>query len=228
MRILSLVAGLFLFAFGELAAQDKQYTSVKDNDPEAVALITSVRKKYDAYQTMAADFRLDIAFPNQPVETQKGTITRRGDEVRFKLGSQEGIINAEAAYIIQHGNKEVMINNLPDPDETSGVITPQTLFNFYEGDNFIVALQGQEVKAGRKLQIVELKPIDVDNSEFTKLRLLIDSAKNALVSVKAFSRDASSFTFHLDNAKGDVAVTDKTFIFSKEEFPGYHVEDLRY
>lgn len=177
---------------------------------------------------MEADFVLDMAFPGHQVESQAGKIKRQGDLVRFKLGNQEGIINAKAAYIIQHDNKEVMINNLPDPEEMSGMLTPQTLFNFYEGDNYILALQGKDVKEGRLLQIVELKPVDRSNSEFTKLRLMVDKAKKELVSIKAFTPDGANFTFRLKGTKGNVAIAATTFTFNKDEFPGYYVEDLRY
>lgn len=211
-----------------LIGQDQQYTSAQDSDPKAISLVESLRKKYDAYQTMEANFKLDMAFPGQKVETQQGNLKRSGDLVRFRLGDQEGIINAEAAYIIQHGNKEVMINNLPEPGEMNGMLTPQTLFNFYEGNNYVLALMGEETLDGRRLQSVELKPVDRDNSEFTKLRLLVDRARKELVSVKAFTPDGANFTFTLGSTKGDVALSDKTFTFQKAEFDGYHVEDLRY
>jgi outer membrane lipoprotein-sorting protein len=228
MRIFSLLLTLLVFPGTFLLAQDKQYTNAQDSDPEAIALINSIRNKYDAYTTMEADFMLDIAFPGQQVESQVGKIRRQGDLVRFKLGDQEGIINDKAAYIIQHGNKEVMINNLPDPEETNGMLTPQTLFNFYEGDNYILALQGQDVVAGRLLHAIELKPTDRNNSEFTKLRLMVDKAKKELISIKAFTPDGANFTFQLKGTKGNVALAATTFTFNKEEFPGYHVEDLRY
>jgi hypothetical protein len=38
---------------------------------------------------------------------------------------------------VLYGNKEVMINNLPEPGELNGMLTPQTLFSFYEGDSYI-------------------------------------------------------------------------------------------
>lgn len=228
MRIFPLLLALLALPGTFLIAQDKQYTDAQDSDPEAIALINSIRSKYDAYKTMEADFMLDISFPGQQVESQSGKIKRQGDLVRFKLGDQEGIINGQAAYIIQHGNKEVMINNLPDPEETNGMLTPQTLFNFYKGDKYILALQGKEVVNGRLLQAIELKPIDRNNSEFTKLRLMLDTAKKELVSIKAFTPDGANFTFQLKETKGNVALAATTFVFSKDEFPGYHVEDLRY
>ena len=222
--LLTILLGLTAPSF----AQNKQYTKATDNDPEAVALLRSIRAKYDAFRTIEADFQLDINLPGMGSESQKGRIKRQGDQVRFKLGDQEGIVNADAAYIITHANKEVLINNLPDPEEANGMLTPQSLFNFYEGENFVVALQNKESKDGRLLQAIELKPLDRDNAEFTKLRLLVDDKKKEIYSIKAFARDGSNYTFLLGNLKGNVALAATTFKFDAKEFPGYHVEDLRY
>jgi len=215
MRLIILFIVSLVFPGTILLGQDKQYTAAQDSDPEALSLINRVRTKYDAFKTIEAEFSLDITIPGNAMESQKGTIRRAGNSVRFALGNQEGIINEKAAYIIQHTNKEVMINNLPEPGELNGMLTPQTLFSFYEGDKFVLALQGEETYKGRRLQAIELKPIDRDNSEFTKLRMLVDKSKNELVSIKAFSPDGSNFTFHLGKTKGDVALAANTFIFDK-------------
>ena len=228
MRKLLLALTLVFFAGQFLLAQPSQYTSAADSDAEAVALVKKLRAKYDGFKTLKAAFRLDISLPGQPLESQEGTISRKGEQVRFKLGMQEGIITDEAAYLIQHGNKEVMISNLPEEGEQSGVLTPQTLFSFYEGDGYVLSIRGEDVVEGRKVKIIELKPIDRNNSEFTKLRLLVDAAKQELVSVKAFTPDGANFTFYLDKTSGNVALAENTFVFDKKAFPGYYVEDLRY
>jgi hypothetical protein len=57
---------------------------------------------------------------------------------------------------------------------------------------------------------------------------MIDKAKKELVSIKAFTPDGAHFTFQLKGTKGNVALAATTFTFNKDEFPGYHVEDLRY
>ena len=211
-----------------VAQTNRQYIAAADSDPEAKQLLEAIRQKYDAYRTLQADFRLELAFPNQPVETQRGTLSRQGDLVRFKLGNQEGIINHEAAYFILHGSKEVQINDLPEPGEATGLLTPQTLFSFYEGDQYVLALQGTEQLDNRTLQVVEMKPLDRDGSDFTKLRLLVDGRTQEIVRVKAFSRDGSSYTFYLDTTEGNAPLAADTFTFSPANFPGYHVEDLRF
>lgn len=210
------------------AQTNNYYNSAADSDPQAKALLEDVRAKYDGYQTVSADFRLEMAFPGQDPEVQRGTINRRGDQVRFKLGNQEGIINDEAAYIIMHASKEVQINNLPEPGENTGMLTPQSLFNFYEGDQYVMAVQREEVQNGRRVQIIEMKPLDREMSDFSKLRLAVDDRAREIVSVKAFGRDGSNYTFYLDDTQGDAPLAAGTFEFDKADFPGYHVEDLRF
>lgn len=228
MRLTTLLLVFLIFPGTILLGQDKQYATAQDSDPEALSLIKKIRTRYDAFKTIEAEFRLDISIPGNATETQKGKIRRSGNSVRFQLGNQEGIINDKAAYMIQHANKSVMINDLPEPGELNGMLTPQTLFSFYEGSNFVLALQGEETYEGRRLQVIELKPVDRENSEFTKLRMLVDKTKKELVSIKAFSPDGSNFTFHLGKTTGNVDLAASTFVFDKKEFPKYHVEDLRY
>ena len=229
MQRFSLFILLTILLSGALAAQaNKQYTQSSESDTEAKQILESIRKKYDGFATLAADFRLELAFPGQPVEMQRGSVTRKGDLVRFKLGSQEGIINDDAAYIILHGSKEVQINDLPEPGETTGVLTPQNLFSFYEGDDYVLAMQGEENMKGRTLQVIEMKPVNRNESDFTKLRLLVDKRQREIVSVKAFSRDGSSYTFFLDATRGNEQLAENNFTFNRAEFPGYHVEDLRF
>ncbi|NJB87486.1 outer membrane lipoprotein-sorting protein [Lewinella marina] len=229
MKFPAFLLPLFCLLFATpLAAQNNHYTSASQSDAEAKRILESIRQKYDGYTTLTADFRLEMAFPNQPKEVQAGNLSRKGDLVRFKLGDQEGIINKDASYFILHGSKEVQINDLPEPGESTGMPTPQNLFSFYEGDNYVLSLQGEETVNGRKLQIIELKPVDRHASDFTKLRLQVDQQRKEIASVKAFIRDGSSYTFFLDKTRGNATLADNNFTFDKAQFPGYHVEDLRF
>ena len=86
--LFALLGCLTLPLFGQ-----NNYTAASQSDPEARQLLESIRKKYDAYRTLTADFRLDLAFPGQALKTQRGSLSRQGELVHFKLGNQEGIIN---------------------------------------------------------------------------------------------------------------------------------------
>ena len=211
-----------------LAAQRDQYQTAADSDPVAKKLLEDIRKKYDGYSSMTGDFELAIALPGQPVERQQGSISRSGDLVRFSLGNQEGIVAKDAVYVILHSSKEVQINNLPEPGEVTGVLTPQTLFDFYQGDSYVLAVQGEEELGGRRYTSIELKPVNRYDSEFTKLRILADARTKEIGQVKAFSGDGSNYTFTLRKITANPKLPEGTFAFTKKAFPGYHVEDLRY
>ncbi len=220
---------LFLLAQASLSAQPTtSYRSTADSDPAAKKIVDALRKQYDGYSSLKADFRLEISIPGQAVETQKGQLSRSGERFHFSLGKQEGISDGKAIYVILHDNKEVQINNLPEAGE-EGMLTPQSLFSFYDQGQYILALQGEEKDAkGRTQQIIEMKPSQRDESEFTKLRMLVDKSSQQMTQLVAFSRDGSRFTFHLDKISPNPSLAASTFVFQKDNYPGYYVEDLRF
>lgn len=218
----------FLSVTALFAQPANNYRTAADSDPAALKIVKAIKAKYEAYNTMEADFRLDIEFPGQAVETQNGQLSRNGEKFRFKLGDQEGISDGKAIYVIMHGNKSVNIENMPDKDDEAGMLTPQSLLTFYDIDKFVFALQGEKTEAGKTIQIIELKPVDRDESEFTKIRMVIDKKRQQLLRLMAFSRDGSRFTFHLDTLKVNKVLDAKRFVFNKADYEGYYVEDLRF
>lgn len=216
---------MMIFATG-IFAQDKQYTSAGDSDPEAKTILQQVRKKYDAYNSMDAAFTLDIELPEQPKETQKGKIARQGEKYHLTLGTQEIISDGKALYLIMHNNKEVNINNLPAPGEEESLLTPQSIFNFYDKGKFIYTLMDERSEGGKVVQYIEFKPTD-RGSEYSKLRLAVDKRTRDIVHVKAFAKDGSRYTFTLISLTPNKAFAGDFFAFNKTKFPGYHVEDLR-
>ena len=227
-RLLSLL--LLLCTSAGLAAQpgNNNYLTASDSDPAATRLVNELRQKYDGYRTLQADFRLVIDIPGTEVETQSGTLSRSGDKFHFSLGNQEGISDGEAVYFIMHGSKEVQISNVPEPGETDGLLTPQSIFSFYDSGVFILSLQGEETHNGRIVEVIELKPSDRDNSDFTKMRMLVDKNRTEVVSVVAFSRDGSRFTFHLDETVANESIPADRFAYDKSNYEGYYESDLRF
>ncbi|PHI20415.1 hypothetical protein CEQ90_08115 [Lewinellaceae bacterium SD302] len=226
-RIIALLAICFL-ATGLFAQPTNNYTSSADSDPEALKLVKALKAKYEGMANIEAMFRMDIELPGQAIESQKGSMARSGDKFHFKLAGQEGISDGKAIYVIMHDNKSVNIENMPEADEESGMLTPQNLLTFYDLDKYIFALQGEETVSGKRLQTIELKPVDRDESEFIKLRMTVDAKAKQVSSLAAFSRDGSRFTFYLDQLNDNPALDASRFVFKKSDYPGYYVEDLRF
>lgn len=206
----------------------KQATSVEEYDPKAKAILDKVQKKYDGYKSLEAAFSLEIELPEQAKQVQKGKMSRKGASYFVDLSGQQAMIcDGKSLWIILHKNKEVQINNAPDPKESDGsILTPESLFNFYKNGKFVYALTNDYVDKGRSLQQIEFKPLD-RGSEYSKIRLTIDKKTSEIVSARAFSKDGSRYTFSITKLSPNKTFASNYFAFDKTKYPGYHVEDLR-
>lgn len=208
-------------------AQDSNYTSPDDSDPEAKVILDKIRKKYDAYQSMEVDFRLDIAFPEQAVETQKGKLARQDKKYRMNLGSYGAISDGSSVWIIMHKNKEVQINDMPEPGEDQSILSPEAMLNFYDQGEYVYFLTAEMKEKGRLIQQIEFKPLD-RYSDYSKLRLTVDKNKTEVVRIKVFVKDGSQYTLWLDKLTPNKSFASNEFSFDKSKYEGYHIEDLRY
>jgi outer membrane lipoprotein-sorting protein len=222
-----LLMSLALLMGTALWAQNNQYLNAEDSDPEAKAILEKVKAKYEAYKTIESDFVLDIEIPEQPKQSMQGELERQGDKYHLKLGTQEVFCDGKAIYFILHNNKEVQINDIPDPDEDDSILTPQSIFNFYESEKFVYFITGELAENGRRLKEITFKPLDRDNTDYAKLVLTLDKANNKIIRVKAYGKDASRYTFHMGKVKTNTGLAATAFSFDKTKFPGYYVEDLR-
>lgn len=207
--------------------ESDQYTKAADSDPEAKAILDKLRKKFDAFNSLEADFTLEIQLPEQPKEVQEGILIRQGEKYKLDLSTQSVVSDGKALWLILHNNKEVQINNVPDPDEINGsLLTPEALFNFYEKGKYVYQFVNEFMENGKLVQHIEFKPLD-DYSDYSKLRLVVDKRKNEIVSVTAFSKDGSRYIFTIGTFKPNKSYATSFFTFDKSKYPDYYVEDLR-
>lgn len=217
---------IMLWLAAGLSAQNNQYTSAADSDPEAKAILDKLRKKYDAYQSLEAQFRLEIALPEQPAETQTGTLARDGDKYRMELANYGAISDGTAVWILMHNNKEVQINDMPEADAPTSILSPEAMLNFYDRGEYAYYLMTEMMENGKLIQQIEFKPLD-RYSDYTKLRLTLDKRKTEVVRIKVFSKDGSNYTLWLDQLKPNKSFAGNYFTFDKSQYPDYYVEDLR-
>ena len=217
---------IMLCLAGGLWAQNNQYTKAADSDPEAKAALDKLRKKYDAYQSLEAEFRLEIALPEQASETQQGKLAKDGKKYRMELGTYAAISDGTAVWIVMHNNKEIQINDLPDADDPTTLLSPEAMLNFYDRGEYAYFLTTEMMENGRLIQQIEFKPLD-RYSDYSKLRLTLDKKKNEVVRIKVFSKDGSNYTLWLDKLMPNKTFAANYFTFNKSQYADYYVEDLR-
>ena len=125
-----------------------------------------------------------------------------------------------------HNNESVQINNLPEPGEADNLLSPESIFNFYDNGDFIYSLIDTRSEGGKVVHFIEFKPSD-RNSEYAKLRMVVARDSKEIVQVKAFAKDGSRYTFRMKNLNPNKRFTADYFTFSKNKYPDYYVEDLR-
>ena len=209
-----------------LTAQTNQYLSGKDSDPEAVALLNKLKVKYEGFENMKMDFSLEIEIPEEDKIVQKGEIFQEDKLFHLDLEQQSVTSNGETVWIHLKNNNEVQIHNASTLEEDDSFMSPQNLLKIYESDAFIFAISNEIKQNGKVVALIECKPIDSD-SEFSKLRMTVDTKNINMVSVKAFSKDGSRYTFLNNKLSSNISIPAGKFNFDTNAFPDIYVEDMR-
>ena len=222
-RSLLLIPFFTLFLTG-LAAQ--KAAAPEKSDPEAKKVLDRVRKKYEAYKSVEATFNLDIEIPDQAKTTQKGTIAQVGDKFRLDMDQQVIASDGKSTWVYLKQNNEIQITDA-DPNDDSGFLTPKDLLGRYQKGDFLYAILDKVSEKGKVLTQIEFKPT-VKTSEYAKIRISINEKSGTIESIKAFAKDASRYTFTITRLSTDKQFPATHFQLNQKDFPGAHVEDLRW
>ena len=218
-----------LFLVGTMAptfAQNNQYTTSGDSDPEAKAILDKIKKKYDGYESIEAEFALEMQFPEEPLIVQEGVVAKSGKKYYMNTGDYTAICNGEAIWFVIKANKEVQVNNMPEEGEEESLLSPEAMFTFYEKGNYVYILANQFMENKIPVQQIEFKPLD-DDSEYSKLRLTLNKNTNEVIRVKTFSKDGTTYTLKVNGITPNKKFDSQLFTFDASKFPNFHVEDLR-
>jgi outer membrane lipoprotein-sorting protein len=223
--LLLMITMLTISGFAQTKA-NKDYTKASDSDPKAKAILDKVRKKYEGFKSMEAAFTLEIEFPEQPKQSQKGKVARQDKKYRVEMDDQSMLSDGTAVWVIMPKNKEVQINPMPEKGEDDNLLSPENLFNFYNKGKFTFVLVNEYAQGGKVLQQIEFKPLE-KNYEYSKVRMEVDKKTNEVYSVKAFGKDGSRYTLIVNQLTANKTFAANHFTFDKAKYAGYHIEDLR-
>ncbi len=217
---------LILLFLVQYTAIGQQYTKTSENDPKAKAVLDKMKKKYNGYKTLEAEFNLTIEIPEEVSNTQKGKLTQQGDKYRLSLKDRTIVSDGKSVWLHLSKSKEVQINNVEEDVQSGGISSPKDLLQAYAWNKYIYVLSSEFTENGRLVQQIEFKPID-RNSDYTKIRLTVDKKTTDVISIKSFGKDGSRYTLTITKLTPNVNVNTATFQFAKSECPACHFEDLR-
>ncbi len=196
------------------------------NDARAKQDLQELRAKYEAGGSLEAVVSLEIQFPEQPAEVQKGTITQQGERFRVDFDQQVVISDGITVWMYLPDNKEVQVYDAQDGASSGGIMRPQDLLTIYDNDGFEYTLAGEVTEEGKTYRQIEFKPTDRD-SEYAKVRLTYDPISDEVRRVRVFNKDGSRFALNLTSVKTGATIPAERFTFNAGDYPGVMVEDMR-
>jgi outer membrane lipoprotein carrier protein len=203
-----------------------QVSSRLEKDPKAKATLDLMKKRYESYTSLDIPFTLDLEIPEQPKQVQKGQFTRKGMKYKLVMEQQTVLCDGKSLWVILPKEKEVQINDMPDPLQNEDVLSPDALFSIYKRKDLSYVVLKEFVEKGKSLQQIGFKPID-KMADYSKLELILDKKTGEITSFKAFAKDGSRFLFRFGIPKVNQSIPDVFFQFKKSDYPSFYVEDLR-
>ncbi len=213
--LLLLLSGYSVFA---------QNNYVGKNDPEARSILKKVTNKYKSYKTFSSDFSLIVENgQGQKVGEKTGSLASKGNKFYIQMDGDASFSDGSNIYNYDKGAKEMQITKVNPNDNT---ITPQKLFtDFYEKD-FLYKLNDEVKKGGKIIEQIELTPMDKTQPYF-KIILEVDKISSAITGAKIFEKNGNKYIYTIKSFHPNVALADSKFNFSKSDYPGVEVIDLR-
>lgn len=209
-----------------LALSMSIFVHAQNSSEKAKALLDEVSTKMGAYNNMYIGFTSTLVNKEAGVTNDppiRGNITLQGESYNLNYLGNNFIFDGKKLAVINHENKEVNVSE-GDLEEEDGFIYPSKLLTFYkEGYNF--AMGKLENSRGRKIQMVDLTPID-SNSDIVKVQLGIDAKTKHIYKLVQVGSNGSETTFTITAFKSNQAISKNLFFFdqTKYEKQGYTID----
>ena len=201
-------------------------TVISQENNKAKLLLDEVSDKMGAYENMQIGFSTTLVNEDAGIKENdeppiNGKITLQGEKYLLDYLGNTFIFDGKILYVINHDEKEITTNE-DELSEDDGFIYPSKLLTFYkEGYSYKM---GKEVNIkGRKVQFVELIPIDSE-SEIIKVNLGIDSKSKHIYQLIQTGANGATTTLTINQFKSNQKISDTTFKFDKNKYPGYLID----
>jgi outer membrane lipoprotein carrier protein len=200
-----------------LYSQDTEKGDKKSNE-----ILDRLTKKTEAYKTIKAEFAYIMKNADAGIdEKTEGTLFVKGDKYRLLIAGQVVICDGTSTWTYIKDADEVQINSV---DNSEDAITPNKLLTSYNKD-YKSKFVKESFQYGTTVNIIDLTPIE--GKSFSSVRVILDKVKDQLLEITIFDKNGSTYTYIINKFEPDIPVNDSQFAYSKTEFPGADVVDMR-
>jgi outer membrane lipoprotein-sorting protein len=214
-----LIAGILALTLWKAPHTEK----VIQSDPKAKVILDKTSANLKALKTLKADLDITMEVPNQAASVQKAVVYISGQSYRLELADEIIICDNKSVWRYLKSLNEVQIS---DYDPTDDQITPTNIFNIYENDFYYLYTEKTTIN-GAEFHVIDLTPMD-KNKSFFKVRIWVSTTDSFIHQMKVFDKNGSRYTYKMTKMVKNGVYKTSTFMFNKADYPGVHVEDLRF
>lgn len=196
-------------------------------DPQAKALLDKLANITKNYECIESQFTYSITSTQQDFDyTREGIIVLKGDKYRLNLMGVETYFDGETIWSFIIDANEVNIT-VPDPENTDFFLSnPKAIFTIYSTD-YKHKYIGEVEKEGIVFHELDLYPKDIENSDYSRFKVLISKATEELHSISAFAKNGNIYSVVINKLDGDAIYEDDYFVFNNEDYPDVEIIDMR-
>jgi outer membrane lipoprotein-sorting protein len=211
---LTILALLFLPAWGILAQTDKKAKEILDK----------LSTKTKAYTSIRTEFSYSLVNKDRKINTvQNWKLLLAGDKYRLDMGEQLILCDGKSLWKVLKNDKEVELSNVSDGGEA---LNPKNIFTMYE-KGFKYKYVKEEKQGAKTVHIIDLFPENPKEKDYISIRLYIDKAAMQITKSELKGKNGNIYTYliktFVTNEKTDVG----KFSYKPAEFPGYELNDVR-
>ena len=195
---------------------------LSQNTEAARKLLDEVSGKISSFKNMKFDFT--YVLENRPENIRQetnGYVTISKDLYRINFLGFEQLFDGKMTYTIVPENEEITIS---DPEEESEFgINPSEILTIYKKD-YAYQWDIKQNVMGTPVQFVKLIPNE-EKKELKYLLLGIDMRTKLIYRLIEIGRYDTRTTLTLKNIKTNINLRDDFFLFDKNKYPDYYINN---
>ena len=195
---------------------------LSQNTEAARKLLDEVSGKISSFKNMKFDFT--YVLENRPENIRQetnGSVTISKDLYRINFLGFEQLFDGKMTYTIVPENEEITIS---DPEEESEFgINPSEILTIYKKD-YAYQWDIKQNVMGTPVQFIKLIPNE-EKKELKYLLLGIDMRTKLIYRLIEIGRYDTRTTLTLKNIKTNINLRDDFFLFDKNKYPDYYIND---
>ena len=194
-------------------------------DKKAKEILDKVSAKNKAYTTEKVEFLYIQENVNDKTKNVKnGSLLLKGSKYKLDLMGNTILCDAKTIWSYVKETNEVNISNVADQE--GSLLNPAKVFTMYE-KGFKYKFIRERFEDNRSVYEIELYPEKVNESQYSKVRLLVDKDKTQLYLIQYFAKDANRVTIEIQKITPNEPVAENVFTFDKTKYPKVELVDMR-